>query len=231
MNSSNLGSIGEDRLAERISVLIVDDHFIVRKGLLALLSECEDIEVAGEAADGREAVTRAGELRPDIVLMDLMMPVLDGVGAIRAILEAQPEARILALTSAAGSEKVLEAVRAGALGYLSKSAERSELLAALHKVNHGEPWLPPGLTRRLLQQWGKPATALETLTEREAELLRLVAKGMANLAIGERLHISEATVRTHLTHIFSKLGAANRVEATLFALRDGWTTLEDSLSS
>jgi NarL family two-component system response regulator LiaR len=217
--------------AERISVLIVDDHFIVRKGLLALLSESADIEVAGEAADGREAVTRAAELRPDVVLMDLMMPVLDGVAAIRTILEAQPEARILALTSAAGSEKVQEAVRAGALGYLSKSADRSELLAALHKVNRGEPWLPPSLTRRLLQQWSQPAMPLETLTEREAELLRLVAKGMANLAIGDRLHISEATVRTHLTHIFSKLGAANRVEATLFALRDGWTTLEDSLST
>ncbi len=218
------------QLAERISVLIVDDHFIVRKGLLALLSESDDVEVVGEAADGRDAVARAQALRPDVVMMDLMMPVLDGVGAIRAILEAQPEAKILALSSAAGSEKLLEAVRAGALGYLSKSADRSELLAALHKVNRGEPWLPPALTRRLLQ-WSQPATALETLTEREAELLRLVAKGMANLAIGERLHISEATVRTHLTHIFSKLGAANRVEATLFALRDGWTTLEDSLSS
>lgn len=229
MHTSHLGSMGEGHLAERISVLIVDDHFIVRKGLLALLSECEDIEVAGEAANGREAVTRAGELRPDVILMDLMMPVLDGVGAIRAILESHPEAKILALTSAAGSEKLLEAVRAGALGYLSKSAERSELLSALHKVNRGEPWLPPGLTRRLLQ-WSHPAPALEPLTEREAELLRLVAKGMANLAIGERLHISEATVRTHLTHIFAKLGAANRVEATLFALRDGWTTLEDSLS-
>ena len=217
-------------MTERISVLIVDDHFIVRKGLLALLSECEDVLVAGEASDGREGVSQAEELRPDVVLMDLMMPVLDGVGAIREILEAHPEAKILALTSAAGSEKLLEAVRAGALGYLSKSAERGELLSALHKVNRGEPWLPPALTRRLLQ-WSQPATALETLTEREAELLRLVAKGMANLAIGERLHISEATVRTHLTHIFSKLGAANRVEATLFALRDGWTTLEDSLAS
>ncbi|MFY9822600.1 MAG: response regulator transcription factor [Thermoanaerobaculia bacterium] len=230
MNASCLGSIGEDPLPERISVLIVDDHFIVRKGLQALLSECEDIEVAGEAFDGREGVARAGELRPDVVLMDLLMPVLDGVGAIRAILAAQPGAKILALTSAAGSEKLLEAVRAGALGYLSKSAERSELLAALHKVNRGEPWLPPGLTRRLLQM-SPPAPATEPLTEREAELLRLVAKGMSNLAIGERLHISEATVRTHLTHIFAKLGAANRVEATLFALRDGWTTLADSLSS
>ena len=110
---------GEGCLAERISVLIVDDHFIVRKGLLALLSECEDVEVAGEASDGREGVTREGELHPDVVMMDLMMPVLDGVGAIREILESHPDAKILALTSAAGGEKLLEAVRAGALGYLS----------------------------------------------------------------------------------------------------------------
>ncbi|HEX4963582.1 MAG TPA: response regulator transcription factor [Thermoanaerobaculia bacterium] len=216
-------------MAEPISVLIVDDHFIVRKGLLALLSECDDITVVGEAANGREGVERAGELNPDVILMDLIMPLLDGVAATRAILEKRPEARILALTSAAGNEKVLEAVRAGALGYLSKSVERADLLAALHKVTRGEPWLPPDLTRRLLKQWGKPATPPETLTEREAELLRLVAKGLANSTIADRLHISEATVRTHLTHIFGKLGAANRVEATLFALRDGWTTLEASL--
>src|SRR5262252_1345607 len=117
-----------EHLAERISVLIVDDHFIVRKGLLALLAECEDVEVAGEAADGRQGVTRAGELRPDVILMDLIMPVLDGFGAARAILDALPDTKILALTSAAGSEQVLEAVRAGALGYVSKSADRSELL-------------------------------------------------------------------------------------------------------
>jgi len=218
-------------LAERISVLIVDDHFIVRKGLLALLAECGDVLVVGEAADGREAVDRAAELAPDIVLMDILMPVLDGVAATRAILERRPATRIVALTGLADSEKVIEMIRAGALGYLAKSADRVELLAALRKVHRGEPCLPAVLTRQLLQHWSHGREAAEELTEREGQLLRLVAKGLSNQKIADRLQIAEATVRTHLTHVFGKLGAANRVEATLFALRDGWTTLEESLTS
>jgi len=218
-------------LAERISVLIVDDHFIVRKGLLALLAECGDVLVVGEAADGREAVDRAAELAPDVVLMDVLMPVLDGVAATRAILAHRPATRIVALTGIADSEKVIEMVRAGALGYLAKNADRAELLAALRKVHRGEPCLPAAFTRRLLQHWSHGRNAAEELTAREGELLRLVAKGLSNQEIADRLQIAEATVRTHLTHVFGKLGAANRVEATLFALRDGWTTLEESLAS
>lgn len=212
-----------------ISVLIVDDHFIVRKGLLALLAEQEDVQVVGEACDGEEAVGLTDSLGPDVVLMDLMMPVLDGVAAIRGILERRPATRIIALTGAASHEKVIEAVRAGALGYLAKTVGQAELVAAIRKVHGGEPYLPVSLTRELLRRWS-PLPAAE-LTAREADLLRLVAKGLGNQEIAERLHITEATVRTHLTRIFSKLGAVNRVEATLFALRDGWTTLEESLAS
>ena len=215
-------------MGDRISILIVDDHFIVRKGLLALLSEDDDLHVVGEAADGNEAVALAATLRPDVVLMDLMMPVLDGVAATRAILDRRPEIRIVAMTSAAGYRKVLEAMRAGALGYLAKSATQAELLAAVRKVHRGEPWLPAALTRQLLQHWSRPNPA-GAVTAREAELLRLVAKGLSNREVGEQLGITEATVRTHLTRLFGKLGAANRVEATLCALRDGWTTLEESL--
>jgi NarL family two-component system response regulator LiaR len=228
--SVQLGVAWGERLAEQISVLIVDDHFIVRKGLLALLSECDDIFVMGEAADGNEAVDRAAELAPDVVLMDIMMPVLDGVAATRAILARRPETRIVAMTSAAGNQKVLEAVRAGALGYIAKSAAQDELVAALRRVHRGEPCLPAALTRQLLAQWSRPP-ASEGITKREGEILRLVAKGLPNQEIALRLHIAEPTVRTHLTHLFGKLGAANRVEATLCALRDGWTTLEESLGS
>jgi DNA-binding NarL/FixJ family response regulator len=218
-------------LADRIAVLIVADHFVVRKGLLALFAECDDLEVVGEAADGREAVARAAELAPDVVLMDILMPEMDGIAATRAILKRRPATRVVALTSAASGAKVLEMVRAGALGYLGKSAGQAELLAGIRKVHRGEPCLPAGFTRQLLEHWGPPSGPRGGLTEREGELLRLVAKGLANLEIAARLHIAEATVRTHLTHVFNKLGAANRVEATLFALRDGWTTLEESLAS
>ena len=217
-------------MGDRIAVLIVDDHFVVRKGLLALLAECDDVRVVGEAADGREAVARAAELAPDVVLMDVVMPVMDGIAATRAILEQRPETRVVALTNAAVGAQVLEMVRAGALGYLGKSAEQADLLAGIRKVYRGEPCLPPALTRQLLQHWSQPAAPRDGLTEREGELLRLVSKGLSNPEIAGRLHIAEATVRTHLTHVFGKLGAANRVEATLFALRDGWTTLEESLA-
>jgi len=216
-------------LGDRISILIVDDHFIVRKGFLALLSECDDLFVVGEAVDGNEAVDLAATLRPDVVLMDLMMPVLDGVAATRAILDRQPETRIVVMTSAAGYQRVLEAVRAGALGYLAKSATQAELLAAVRKVHRGEPWLPAALTRQVLQHWSHRPNPGEAVTAREGELLRLVAKGLSNREIAGQLSIAEATVRTHLTRLFGKLDAANRVEATLCALRDGWTTLEESL--
>jgi len=217
-------------LADRIAVLIVDDHFVVRKGLLALIAESDDVRVVGEAVDGREAVAQAAALAPDVVLMDVLMPVMDGIAATRAILERRPETRIVALTSAAAGAKLLEMVRAGALGYLGKSAEQAELLAGIRKVYRGEPCLPATLTRQLLQHCSQPAERRDGLTEREGELLRLVAKGLSNPEIAERLHVAEGTVRTHLTHVFGKLGADNRVEATLFALRDGWTTLEESLA-
>jgi two-component system, NarL family, response regulator LiaR len=217
-------------VAKPISILIVDDHFVVRKGLHALLAEHEDVVVLGEAADGREAVARAAELSPDVVLMDILLPELDGIAATRTILARRPATRVVTLTNAADSGKLVEMVRAGALGYVPKSAGPAELLAAIRKVHGGEPWLPVALTLRLLETWNRgPAAPEEGLTEREGELLRLVARGLSNHEIAARARITEATVRTHLTHVFAKLGVSNRVEATLFALRHGWTTLEESL--
>lgn len=217
-------------MSVRIATLLVDDHVVVRKALAALLRPFEDIEVVGEAGDGREALARARELAPDVVLMDLMLPVLDGVGATRALTESKAGPHVVVL-SCAGLDKVLEAVRAGATGYVPKSATAEELVRALRSVNRGEPWLPPAFTRRLLESWGGKAAPVHELTRRETAVLRLVAQGFSNDAIGVRLSISEATVRTHLTRVFDKIGAVNRVEATLIALRDGVTTVEQCLEA
>jgi NarL family two-component system response regulator LiaR len=217
-------------MSDRIAVLLVDDHVVVRKALAALLRLFDDIDVVGEAEDGRAALERACALAPDVVLMDLMLPVLDGVGATRALTEIEGGPRVVVL-SCAGLDRVLQAVRAGAMGYVPKSATAEELVQAVRNVHRGEPWLPPAFTRRLLESWGGKAVPVHDLTRRETTVLRLVAQGFSNTAIGERLGISEATVRTHLTRVFDKIGAVNRVEAALIALRDGVTTVEECLEA
>jgi DNA-binding NarL/FixJ family response regulator len=212
-----------------IGVLVVDDHLVVRKGVRALLMDAESITVVGEAADGLEAVTEARRLRPQVILMDLKLPRLDGVEAIREILAEQPDVGIVVLTGAEADEQVLAAVEAGALGYLAKTAERESFLQAISRVARGELWLPPRLTRKLLAHLkprpsGSPA---EPLTGRETSVLNLLAKGRTNQQIAQELNIAEATVRTHVSHILDKLGASNRVEAALHALRVGVATLEE----
>jgi len=215
-------------VTETIGVLVVDDHFVVRKGVCALLLDAGDIAVVGEAADGLEAVGQARQLKPRVILMDLKLPGLDGVEATRAILAEQPNVGVVVLTGSDGDSQVLAAVQAGALGYLSKTSEREQFLAAIRQVARGEPWLPPRLTRKLLAHFKPgPGQPTDPLTEREVEVLRRLARGKSNQEIADGLNISEVTVRTHVSHILSKLGTGNRVEAALYALRTGVVSLED----
>ncbi len=212
-----------------ISVLIADDHEVVRQGTRVLLEDAPDIEVVGEADDGREAVAKALELKPDVVLMDLSMPKMDGVEAIRALADEAPETKVLLLTGSGVEERIFEALEAGALGYLSKTAQGEEILEAVRRVDAGDPSLPPEITRRLLSRLsGTPdhRELVDPLTDREEEVLALVAEGMSNRDIAENLHVSETTVRTHVSHILGKVGVKNRVQAALFALRTGIATLD-----
>lgn len=216
---------------DSIRVLVADDHAIVRKGICALLATEPDIEVVGEAQDGQEAIEKACELTPDVILMDLVMPQLDGLEAIRQITECQRQARILVLTSFAGDDKVFPAIRAGALGYLLKDSAPDELVRAIHEVHRGESSLHPSIARKLLQELSDPAdreVTSDLLTARELEVLQLVARGRSNRDISEQLAISEATVRTHMSNILAKLNLGSRTQAALFALREGLVSLHDT---
>lgn len=211
-----------------IRVLVVDDHAIVRKGTLALLAEVEDIEVVGEARDGQDAVSKAETLRPDVILMDIVMPVMDGIEATCHITSYQSDSRVLALTSFAADDKVFPAIKAGALGYLLKDAEPSDLIQAIREVHSGKPSLHPTIARKVLREIRQPVNKQPTpdpLTEREVEVLKLVAQGTTNEQIADQLSIAEITVRTHVSNILGKLHLANRVQATLYALREGLTSL------
>ncbi|HAS87951.1 MAG TPA: DNA-binding response regulator [Desulfovibrio sp.] len=213
-----------------INVLLVDDHDIVRIGVRSFLCSFDDIEVVGEAANGQEAVDMTAELSPDIILMDMLMPVMDGIQAIREIRDRKLPGRIIALTSFATDDKLFPAIKAGAMGYLLKDSTPEELLDAIRRVHRGEPSLAPDIARKVLSELSQPGEGADTptpdpLTPRELDTLRLVAKGKSNKIIAEDMFVSEATVRTHMTSILSKLHLANRVEATLYALREGIASL------
>jgi NarL family two-component system response regulator LiaR len=213
-----------------IRVLIADDHAIVRKGIRALLSVKPDIEVVGEASDGAETVAQAQALCPDVILMDLVMPEMDGIEATRQIVGQQPGVRILVLTSFAADDKVFPAIKAGALGYLLKDSGPDDLVQAIHQVYRGEPALEPSIARKVLLELSQPPKeplTPEPLTGRELEVLRLVARGRSNRQIAEQLVITEMTVRTHVSNILSKLHLASRTQAALYALREGLASLED----
>ena len=216
-------------MTQNIRVLIVDDHTIVRKGIRALLTEIADIEVVGEAADGQEAVAQAVRLCPDVILMDLAMPRMDGIEATRQIKAQQPESRILVMTSFATDDKVLPAIKAGAMGYLLKESAPRDMVQAIHQIYRGESSLHPVIARKVLEEIAQPlngAATVDPLTEREVTVLRLVAQGLGNQDIAEKLHIGVPTVRTHVSNIMGKLYLANRVQATLYALREGLVSLD-----
>lgn len=214
-------------LKEPVRVLVVDDHFVVRAGVCNLLSNVADILVVGEAEDGRQAVEEAERCNPHVILMDLRLPQLDGVEATRQILAAQPEVGIVILTTADAEAEVLTAIEAGALGYVAKTSGKEELLEAIRRTARGEAWLPPHLTRRLLDHF-KPRPASEALTSREQDVLALLARGLSNRDIARELGIADITVRTHVSHVLAKLGVSNRVEAALYALRTGLVPQETS---
>ncbi|MCL4262780.1 MAG: response regulator transcription factor [Anaerolineae bacterium] len=208
----------------RISILIADDHPVVREGLAGMLAGQDDFEVVGLAADGSTAVTLTLALSPDVTLMDLRMPALDGVGAIEAIKKAQPTAHILVLTTYDSDADIVRAIAAGATGYLLKDAPREELFRAIRAVARGESVLSPAVASRLMTRMRAPAE--ENLSAREIEVLQLVAKGASNQQIGKELHISTATVKSHLIHIFNKLGVDGRTAAVTVALEKGIIALE-----
>ena len=217
-----------------IRVMIVDDHAIVRKGIRALLATEKDIQVIGEAGDGAEAIAQASTLHPDVILMDLVMPKIDGIGATKQITAQLPGMRILILTSFAADDKVFPAIKAGALGYLLKDTGPQELIQAIHQVYRGEPSLEPSIARKVLTELSTPQTKAltpDSLTERELGILRLIAQGCSNKEIAEQLVITEMTVRTHVSNVLGKLHLASRTQAALYALKEGLASLEDVPSS
>ncbi len=218
-------------MSERIRVLLADDHAIVRRGIRALMATEPNLEVVGEAENGRVAVEEAKRVRPDVVLMDLEMPEMDGIEATRRIMAEQPEAKVVVLTSFATDEKVFPAIKAGAKGYLLKDAGPQDLVEAIHQVQRGEASLHPKIARMLLREVSQPPEGPRTrepLSEREVEVLKLVAKGHRNQEIADSLVISEATVRTHVSNILGKLHLASRTQAALYALREGLASLDES---
>jgi DNA-binding NarL/FixJ family response regulator len=209
-----------------ITVLVADDQAMVRAGFRMLLSGERDLEVTGEARDGMEAVEQAARLHPDVILMDIRMPQLDGIEATRRILAADSAARVLILTTFDLDEYVYEALAAGASGFVLKDDPPEQLIAAIRTVAAGDALLSPGITRRVIRQFTRlprPATPPEfgELSERERDVFHLIARGLSNAEIGQELWIGETTVKTHVTHILQKLGLRDRVQAVVLAYRAG----------
>ena len=205
-----------------IRVLIADDHAVVRAGLAQLLGTFDGVELVGAAADGEQAVSLCEERRPDVVLMDLEMPVLDGIEATRRVRAARPEIAVVVLTSFSDRERILRALDAGAAGYLLKDAEPNELARAIEAAARGEAPLDPKAARALLSARRAPGPA-EGLSEREREVLAMVAEGLPNKVIAQQLAISEKTVKAHLTSVYRQIGVSDRTQAALWAQREGVT--------
>ena len=203
-----------------IRVLVVDDHPVVRQGLVGMLEEAPDILVVGQAGNGQEALAVFRQKQPDVTLMDLRMPQMDGVAAITAICTEFPAARIIVLTTYEGDEDIYQGLRAGAKGYLLKDAEPEELLAAIRAVHKGQKHIPPQVGAKLLERMTSPE-----LSDRELEVLQLITTGKSTQVISKTLHITERTVSFHINHILSKLGVEDRTQAVIVALRRGIVSL------
>ena len=211
-------------MTDPIRVLIVDDHPVVRQGLRSFLSSRDGIEVVGEAGDGEQAVSEARVVRPDVVLMDLVMPGAGGVAAIRQILAAEPQARVLVLTSFSSDDQVIPAVQAGASGYLLKDVAPADLEAAVRAVHRGEALLDRQVVAGVMAEVAGSRTSggdLDQLTPREVEVLRLLGRGLSNRTLAAELFVSEKTVKTHVSSILAKLGVGDRTQAALWAVRQG----------
>ncbi|HEX8231441.1 MAG TPA: response regulator transcription factor [Chloroflexia bacterium] len=217
---------------EVIRVMLVDDHAVVRQGLKAFLATEEGIEVVGEASNGKEAVALAAQLHPDVVLMDLVMPELDGIGATEAIKLGSSDIDVIAMTSFIEDEKVFGAMRAGATGYVLKDADPDEVVHAIRSAVLGEVHLDPRVARRLMEELNpnrpRHVTVQEALSEREVEVLKLVARGFSNQRIADELIISPKTAKTHVSNILSKLGLASRTQAAVFALKEKLVTAAEA---
>jgi NarL family two-component system response regulator LiaR len=214
----------------KIRLLVVDDQTVVREGLAAILANYSDIEVVGQAEDGSQALKLAQQTQPDVILLDLVMPNMDGLTAIPKIKEIAPETRILVVTSFAENDRVYQAIKAGALGYILKDATREQLLQAIRDVAQGRASLQPSIAVKLIQEINHPSELLYTadpLTRRELETLRLIARGMSNQEIATELVVHERTIAKYVSSILDKLQLANRTQAALYALREGLTDLTD----
>ncbi|MFC1902980.1 response regulator [Chloroflexota bacterium] len=213
-----------EQIPVKIRVLIADDHPVVREGLSTMLSREQDIQVVGEAENGTEAIKKAGELQPDIILMDLRMPEVDGVEAMRLIKVKNPDMKFIVLTTYDNDEYIFKGIEAGARAYLLKDAPREELFKAIRTVYKGESLIQPAVASKVLDRFAElshQAKAPGELSERELEVLKLMAKGAANKEISASLYISESTVKTHIQSIFLKLGACDRTEAVTQAIKKG----------
>lgn len=219
-------------LGRKIRVLIVDDHAVVRQGLRMFIEMQNDMEILGEASNGNEAVEMSARLEPDVILLDLLMPEMDGVEATSRILESNPQARVLILTSFGEDEKVFPAIRAGAQGYLLKDVQPSDLVKAIRETHQGKAQLHPDIARRLMMavsddtinkklNRASPPQELDSLTEREREVLDLIARGLSNREIAKQMVISEKTVKTHVSNLLDKLNLDDRTRAAIWALKHG----------
>jgi len=209
-----------------VRVLITDDHSVVRQGLRMFLSLDPELEVVGEAANGEEALRMARDLSPDVVLMDLVMPVMDGISATGAIRSELPDVEVIALTSVLEDASVTGAVKAGAIGYLMKDTEAEELGRAIKAAAEGRVYLAPEAAARLMREVRTPESP-ETLTERETEVLQLLARGKANKQIATSLYVTEKTVKAHVSSILAKLGVQSRTQAALYAVRAGLVSIRE----
>lgn len=212
-------------MSNPIQILVVDDHMVVRRGLISLIESEDELEVIGQAADGLEAVAQAEKLHPDVVLMDVEMPRLDGLAALPRVLEKSPKSKVIILTTFADDERIFNALRSGASGYVLKDVAEHDLIEAIRKVMRGEPALAPQVAQRLISGVSQPATRpvdpLTNLSERERQVLKLVGQGLSNKEIAHRLSFTESTAKAHVHSLLTKLGLADRTQLALYAVRHG----------